>query len=297
MGELGPHHEAKGTIYQIEGSKIDSLNSKMNRPIHFTKTDLNGDSHDEYIVSHFGSTNDDKETGGLWIYNIDDGYQGQKLAPYTGATKSITVDLNKDGLIDVVALFSQGDERIIAFMNKGNLEFEETPLLRFHPLFGSLDFELKDIDNDNDFDIILVNGDNADYSPILKPYHGFRIFENKGESRFNEKVFHHINGASKILDISDDSGNSHEFGILALYADLYSRPWEILNFIEVNEDFESERSYNSKIKGNHWVVATNGKSDSFGNLIVLGKNKAITKNVINFDPEFNSETSVLAIRY
>ena len=42
-----------------------------------------------------------------------------------------------------------------------------------------------DFNKDGLKDIIYTCGDNADYSMVLKPYHGVYIFLNEGESRFH----------------------------------------------------------------------------------------------------------------
>ena len=62
--------------------------------------------------------------------------------------------------------------------------------------------------------IVYVNGDNADYSMILKPYHGVRIFLNDGKNRFQEKWFFPLHGASKAL--ADDFDQDGDMDIAAI---------------------------------------------------------------------------------
>ena len=292
MGQIGPHHNALGKlILKGEDKKERVLIDSLYRPIHFSQTDIDDDGNDEYIISHFGSTNDDKVTGGLWLYKlVNNEYVAKIIGNYTGASKSIIVDLDKDGFKDIVALFAQGDERVIWFKNNGNLGFEEKTLLRFHPLYGCLDFQLQDIDEDGREDIILVNGDNADYSPIFKPYHGLRVFHQKENFKFEEKVFVHINGASKLLPL----GNKKSlFGVLSLYPDLYQRPWETLQFISIDSSFKVNRFYQSSLTGNNWVIA---HMDNQGN-ISLGQNIEIQKNIPPPRiPDSLSDVSVLKLK-
>src|SRR5690606_17124228 len=75
------------------------------------------------------------------------------------------------------------------FENAGGGQFRETPLLRFPPSYGTTHFELADFDGDGHFDILYVNGDNGDYAPIPKPYHGIRIFLNDGRNRFGQAAY------------------------------------------------------------------------------------------------------------
>lgn len=274
MGELGPSHNANGSLLKLDDGEKTVLIDSLHRPIHFSPSDLDEDGNIEYIISHFGSTNDDKETGGLWLYEKDgQAFSSLQIGSYTGASKSIVLDLNKDGRDDIIALFAQGDERIIFFKNEGNMNFTEKVLLRFHPLYGSLDFILQDLNLDGNEEIILVNGDNADYSPVFKPYHGLRIFEQIDGIEFQEVVFHPINGAAKIL--LTQNRNKVVLGIFSLFPNLYSRPWEILSFIEVDSDFDTKRYYTEDVAGDHWVIAS---VDEMGN-ILLGKNLNIEKNI------------------
>ena len=51
-------------------------------------------------------------------------------------------------------------------------------------MYGSSYLELADMNNDGHLDILYTNGDNADYSYVLKKYHGLRIFINDGKNQF-----------------------------------------------------------------------------------------------------------------
>lgn len=48
---------------------------------------------------------------------------------------------------------------------------------------------MHDFNGDGKLDIVYVNGDNFDYSRVLKPYHGIRILENDGKNNFHERYF------------------------------------------------------------------------------------------------------------
>jgi len=98
---------------------------------------------------------------------------------------------------DIVTLFAQGDEGISIFFNEGKGVFTEKRILSFPPTYGSVHFELADFNQDGHLDILYGNGDNGDYPPIAKPYHGLRIFENDGENNFKEVYFFPMNGLNK----------------------------------------------------------------------------------------------------
>lgn len=69
----------------------------------------------------------------------------------------------------------------------------------FPPVYGSSYFELADFNKDGFEDIVYTCGDNADYSPVLKPYHGVYIFINDGKNNFKQAFFFSINGCYKAI--------------------------------------------------------------------------------------------------
>jgi hypothetical protein len=90
------------------------------------------------------------------------------------------VDWENDGLMDVIAGYGQALEGVFCFKNFGDGKFETIPFIEFHPLYGLSDLNVQDINQYGFEDLILSNGDNADLSPLLKPYHGIRIYYGDG---------------------------------------------------------------------------------------------------------------------
>src|SRR5256885_11339685 len=60
-------------------------------------------------------------------------------------------------------------------------------------------FTMRDFNGDGKPDILYVNGDNFDYSRVLKPYHGIRILENDGHNNFAERDFFPVYGAAQAV--------------------------------------------------------------------------------------------------
>jgi hypothetical protein len=197
----------------------------LNRPVQTVITDINGNGYDDLLISEFGYY-----TGSLTLYE----HNGEGSTWYTrtvikdvpGAVRAYVKDMNGNGQKDIVALFAQGDEGISIFYNDGSGGFKEDRVLRFNPSYGSVYFELVDFNKNGHLDIIYCNGDNGDYPPILKDYHGIRIFENDGENQFDKVYFFPMYGVYRcsaadfnnngLLDIAavsffpDDEGDSRQ---------------------------------------------------------------------------------------
>jgi len=113
------------------------------------------------------------------------------LNPQTGATRTIVRDFNQDGRLDIASLFAQGDERVILYVNEGNLTFKERVLQRFPSIYGTSSFDLVDMDADGDLDLVSTAGDNADFSTVLNPTTGFISIKIQEISPLNRGNFSH----------------------------------------------------------------------------------------------------------
>ncbi|MDG1730244.1 MAG: VCBS repeat-containing protein [Algibacter sp.] len=127
--------------------------------------------------------------------------------------------MNRDGKKDIVALFAQGREGIYVFYQTDNLEFNVEPLVLMPSESGSSWFELLDFNNDGYPDILLANGNNADYSRFLKSYHGIWLFINNGKNEFNEEWFYPINRATRVSVGDFDMDGDIEFVVLSFFSD------------------------------------------------------------------------------
>lgn len=203
VGLLNPTNGRFGKLEVIlkKGKNKMILNSRflidsLQRPVQVLAADLNIDGRMDYLVCEFGYL-----TGALtWYENRGNNrYSRHVLLPLPGAIKAYVNDYNHDGLPDLVVLFAQGEEGIFLFTNKGGGQFDEREIIRFPPVYGSSYFELDDFNQDGFPDILYTCGDNADFSSVLKPYHGLYIFLNDGHWNFSQKYFFPINGCYKAM--------------------------------------------------------------------------------------------------
>ena len=215
MGIMDPNDQPAGSLVRVEsGGEPTILIDSLKRPVYLEKADLNNDSKDDFIICSFGNF-----TGSLSAYEaLGNGlYNSHVIANVPGSRKVLVEDFDEDGDQDIMALLTQGDEMIQLFLNQGNFEFEPKIILRFPPVYGSNYFELMDFNGDGMKDILYTNGDNADYSIVVKPYHGLRIFLNQGDFKFNESYFYPLPGASQTIAHDYDGDGDLDIAAISFF--------------------------------------------------------------------------------
>jgi hypothetical protein len=264
----------------------------LNRPIGLVSANLDGEAGDELISSEFGF-----KVGGMSIWKLEKGvYKKQVLNPQTGATKSIVRDFTGDGKPDILALFAQGDERILLYVNEGGLKFKEKALLRFPSIYGSSSFDVTDIDGDKDLDIVYSAGDNADFTTVLKPYHGVYIFENTGGMNFKQKAFFSQNGATKVMPADFDGDGDPDLLSIALFPDVAKRPGEGAMYFENKKGTFVPMTLPIQHLG-RWSVMDIADVDGDGDLdVALGSHAVAKFPEGGFDPQWKQAKGLLILR-
>jgi hypothetical protein len=222
----------------------------------------------DYLVCEFGHL-----AGALsWMQAIGAGkYKRHILREVPGAIKAYVQDYNHDGLPDLWVLFSQGEEGIFLFTNKGKGQFDEREVLRFSPSYGSSYFELADFNHDGQPDILYTCGDNADYSKVLKPYHGVYIFLNDGKANFKQKYFFPVNGCYKAMARDFDQDGDLDIATISFFADYGSQPEEGFVYLENKGNFQFEAFALQESISGRWLTMDAGDLDGDGKIdLVLG---------------------------
>ena len=217
VGNLNPHDEPLGKLITMDPKgNVESLIEDLNRPVHLNVHDLDQDGREDIIICEFGNY-----IGRLsWFRQTKDGgFEKNVLWERPGAVKTHVRDLDEDGRPDIVVLMAQGREGVYAFYNQGNGRFGMKPLLQLPSVYGTSDLALADIDQDGDEDIVLANGDNADISNILKPYHGLRVYRNEGDYEFTEAYFYPMYGATRIVSEDFDQDGDIDLATSAYFPD------------------------------------------------------------------------------
>ena len=221
LGEYFPSDGLKGSVVWLRGRPDGSftpitLLEGVGRVADVKVADFNGDGKLDVAVAVFGW----RATGELLLlenHTTDwnkPTFETRVLDKRHGATELAIGDLNGDGRPDIVCLFSQEHEAVVAFLSDGRSGFKtETIYQGPHPIYGCCGIELVDLDGDGDLDVLLVNGDALD-QPVLKPYHGVQWLENTGRYPFTHHRVGQLCGviAARTLDFNGDG----KLGIAAI---------------------------------------------------------------------------------
>ena len=224
----------KGRIYAFSPAapyqllSREPIFSSLSRPVKTLKTDLNGDGLGDILIGEFG-----RLTGQLsWAEASKKGiYKKHTLRPMPGIIDFVVTDVNGDGKADIYALFAQGDEGIFLFRNLGNGKFNTEKVLNFPPAYGSSSFELVDFNRDGFKDLLYTCGDNADLSPVVKPYHGIYIFFGDRKGQFKKMFFYPMNGCYKAIARDFDLDGDLDIASISAFPAAAS-PWEAFVYLQ-----------------------------------------------------------------
>ena len=295
MGVMDPNDQSKGSIIRIGASLNDPqvVIDSIKRPVNAVAADLNSDGMPDVLVSAFGNF-----TGDLSAYEkFSAGYRRHLIHSFPGTRKSVVRDFTGDGLPDIMALITQGDERIALFTNRGGFKFSYQVLLRFPPVYGSSYFELVDFNNDGALDILYTNGDNADYSSVLKPYHGIRIFLNDGTNHFREDRFYPMYGASVARACDFDGDGDLDIAAISFFPDFKNHPDE--SFVYLRNDGNTFTPFKTPLAAtSRWIAIEVLDIDDDGDqdlaLAALAFPTSVPEDL--FQRWGNSGTSLLILR-
>lgn len=271
MGSFSPTDAPTGKVVWIPSDpqrSISEIITGLQRPVHHAVADLDGNGEDDIVVCEFG-----KWTGGLtwWRCRSKGEYERIPLQAGPGATRVEIVDWNRDGLLDVIALFAQGNESITAFINKGNGSFEAETVLQFPPSWGSSFFAVQDADDDGDKDIIHCAGDNADFGPLLRPYHGVRIFLNNGRNQFTDTVFLPLHGAYSASVQDFDLDGDMDVAAISFFPNYSEDPARGFVLFENDGHGSYTQTTFPEVGAGRWIVMDTGDIDQDGDLdLILG---------------------------
>jgi hypothetical protein len=284
IGHFFPNEEPRGQVMFLKridrGFERHVLFSDLPRIAHLELADLNSDGQDDFALSMFGFL-----TGRFsWFESLGEmKFKEHILYNKPGAVKSIAYDFNQDGHLDLAALFGQETDGLLLFTGDGKGNFKQSDIFRRAPTFGHSYFELADFDKDGAMDILVVNGDNADYESPPKPYHGVRIYLNKS-GKFEESYFFPQHGAFKAVARDFDADGDLDIASASFFPDYQKSPRESFVYLENKGDLKFEPSTFRQCIGGRWLTIDAGDMDGDGDIdIALGSMIGMTTTTI---PDF-----------
>jgi FG-GAP-like repeat len=263
IGKMYPNDEKLGTMYELQGSKPVTILDSLKRPVDLQVADLNEDGILDYAICEYGF-----EQGQLiWV----DGKTKEKhpLKMQAGARNVVIRDFTGEGKPDLMVLTAQSREGVSLFINKGKGAFIEKPLLQFDAVFGSSYMEVADMNKDGYADIIVSNGDNADYSFSKKAFHGVHLYLNDGRNNFKESYFFPAYGASKAIARDFDQDGDLDLAMIAFFTENDKGKNEGFLYFQNQGNMTFKVSNLGIAEGPHYIVMDAGDVDKDGDLDIL----------------------------
>jgi len=271
MGSFSPTDNPSGFVISLpqDGKSAPKpLLSQLQRPVDATYADLNQDGLEDIVTCEFA-----KWTGALswWEAQPDGSFEKHILRNKPGAIKTYLRDWNGDQQIDIMALMGQGDEGIFLYVNQGEGRFIEQQLITFPPSYGSSSLRLFDWNEDGLMDLVYTCGDNADYPPVMKPFHGIRIYLNRGNLKFDEALFYPLNGAYDAIPADYDRDGDWDIAAISFFPDFAYQPETGFVYLQ-NQGTDEFKAYTfAESHLGRWLVMDVGDLDGDGDTdIVLG---------------------------
>lgn len=206
LGQVIPSDKKLGAVTWLRRTgkrdfEVIRIARNLGRVADAQAADFDGDGDLDVVAAVFGwitvgrilyLENNSAQTGGVPEFiprTVDD---------RIGSIHVPVVDVNKDGKPDFLALISQHNETIVAFINRGKGQFERKEVFTApHPHWGFSGIELVDFDKDGDIDVLYSNGDTMDDMIRFKPYQGVAWLENRGSFPFEHHVIGRYYGVTR----------------------------------------------------------------------------------------------------
>ncbi|UOE50780.1 VCBS repeat-containing protein [Mucilaginibacter sp. SMC90] len=301
IGILPPNDQLKGTLTNIDLDKKSKDTSlvvdSLPRPVKSAAADFNKDGLTDYVSCGFG-----RDRGGLFLLQQQPNhtFKSKVIRAIPGPEVVYTGDFNGDGWPDIACLFAQADEGIWMFFNDKKGGFNIQNVMRFPSVYGSSSFQLIDFNHDGKLDIVYTCGDNNDYSPIFKPYHGVYIFINQGNWKFKQSYFYQINGCSKAIAADFDNDGDLDLAVIAFFPDYKYHPTESFTY---HEQFAPGKFKVHEVPVNllgRWISMDVGDIDGDGDTdIVLGNFSVGAQGLLNqkdYKPDWNMYEPIIVLQ-
>lgn len=273
---------------------VNRLARRLHRPVDVDFGDFNNDGETDYVTAGFGV-----HSGKLTVHRSQpDGTLHETVLLDEAGSTSLSVAGD-----DLLVLIAQDNERIIRLKNfaSGEPVTEET-ILRFPPMQGSSSMSVLDFNDDGIMDLLYTAGDNADISPIFKPYHGVYLYIGQPDETFKMETFFHLDGATSAVAKDFDQDGDMDIAAIAYYANINQKLDESgFVYLENNGDGFDAKYVEGIGHLGRFIAISAGDIDGDGDLDIALANLAfgppgpmeITSELRN---QWTSSTSFLLLR-
>ena len=278
IGDFFPSDDHLGEVLAVEDaspSRGTRVLQELPRVTHLEPADLNGDGKTDFALSIFGNL-----LGRFsWFQADENSWKEDVLFDRPGTLKSIAHDFNADGRVDLAFLVAQSTEALIICTNLGAGKFAAGEIFRKPPSYGHTDFELADMNNDGHPDLVVANGDNADFQTQPRPYQGIRIYLADGAA-FREAYFFPFCGVYRVLARDFDGDGDNDLASVSFFPDYAGRHPEAFVYLENNGNLQFKPSTFEDANRGRWLAMDADDLDGDGDKdIVLGAMAEMPDNV------------------
>lgn len=259
-GRLGPHNQPLGAlkIFDKTTNEIATIKNKLYRPVYLNQ------QGSELLISEYGN-----DVGQLSILD-ESTNTTETIMNLPGCYRTYLTDLDRDGQNEILAQFSQAREGVYAFTPKENGTYAAENLINFSSVFGFSDLDTADINGDGYLDLVITNGDNADFSNVPKKYHGLHIYLNDQKGNFSESYFYPIYGATQVRCLDVEGDGKTDILVASFFPNYIENSLLLFNNQSDKELSFMPTKFSNGSKG-RWMVMEDGDIDQDGDLdVVLG---------------------------
>ena len=226
IGFFMPEDHVKGAVVWLRNRGDGTfekrvLVEKLPRVSDVEARDLDGDGDLDLVVAVTGLY---ARGGVLRLENRTTDWKDPQFVPTmlderAGALQVPLADLDGDGRSDIVALYGQQHESIVALLNRGEGRFEKQAVFSAPtPAWGATGIELVDLDGDGDLDVLATNGATLEDATV-RPYHGVLWLENRGRFPFEPHPIAALPGAHRAQAADLDGDGDLDIAVAAFLPD------------------------------------------------------------------------------
>ena len=279
LGAVTPGDHKNGSVVWLRGRADGTfearvLASSLPRISDVQAADFDKDGDLDLVVAAFGW----REVGSTLVFEnrttdwSSPRFQPREVDPRQGPIHVPTIDLDKDGRPDFVALLSQHHETVQAFLNQGQNTFAARTIYTApHPGWGTSGIELADLDKDGDLDVLLTHGDMFDEF-LLKPYHGIQWLENRGRYPFTEHTLAALSGVHRAQAVDLDGDGDRDVVASTLVPGMAKSGQALPSLVWLEQKAPGRFERHTLEKGGYHATLDVGDYDGDGDMDVVTAN-------------------------